>query len=372
MGRAGTQRRTMVVMPLRRRSGLLCFALFCVFAISCGASFAPSSQVEALRVLAVRAEPSYVSPGETVRFEMTAVDALGDEARPIQVVWIGGCINPVGDQYFACYPQLGKILANLGAGAASSELISMQEIAPEMSGRLGGSVFEWQMPDDIVSARPAPDVGPHYGIAYVFFAACAGQLAPAEISTEGSVPAFPLVCLDEEGNHLGADSFVPGYTQVYAFADERRNAVPLVEGIVFDGDELSEAEDDSTEVPTCPVLMVDRLDASQGCGGEPLENRCAKHELKAIIGDVAELNPDGEIGQEASLRETVWVEYFSDGGSFETSLKLVSDARTGYVGEHETAWYAPNEAGIVNIWAVSRDQRGGSSIVHRVVRVLAP
>ncbi len=372
MGRARTQGRTMWVMPFRPRSGLLCFVLFCIFAISCGASFAPSSQVDTLRVLAVRAEPSYVRPGETVRFEMTAVDALGDEARPIQVVWLGGCINPVGDQYFACYAQLGEIFASLGAGTISSEFVSLQEIPPATSGSPGGSEYEWKMPEDIVSSRPAPDVGPHYGIAYVFFAACAGRLAPAEISTEGSVPAFPLVCLDGDGNRLGSDSFVPGYTQVYAFADDRRNAAPPVEGITLDGDELSGAEDDSAEVATCPVLMADRLDASEGCGAEPLEDRCTKHNLKAIVGDVAELNPDGTLGEDVSLRETVWVEYFSDGGSFERSLKLVSDAQTGYVGEHETAWFAPDETGTVNIWAVARDQRGGSSIVHRVVRVVAP
>ena len=125
---------------------------------------------------------------------------------------------------------------------------------------------------------------------------------------------------------------------------------------------------------TAAVLQNAEL-LADGFGGphaEPLEERCTKHDLKAIVGDVAELNPDGELGADGSLRETVWVEYFSDGGFFERSLKLVSDAQTGYVGEHETAWFAPNETGIVNIWAVARDQRGGSSIIHRAVRVVAP
>jgi hypothetical protein len=342
-----------------------------LFAISCGAQFAPASQVDALRILAVRADPSYARAGQTVRFRMTAVDALQDEPRQVQVVWLAGCTNPPGDQYFACYEQLGDIFGKLGAGAVTSDLVSLQEIAPGDSGVPDAVTFEWTLPEDIVSARPVPEVGPHYGIGYLFFAACAGRLAPAELNSEGSVPPFPLVCLDAQGEPLGADSFVPGYTQIYAFADERQNAEPSVEGLTLDDVPLTEGESDIVEVTPCAVPLADRFESQDGCQAEPLDERCTAHPLKALIGDVAEEEPDTALGEGAAVRETVWVEYFVDGGSTSRSLKLVSDAKTGYLGQHQTEWFAPPELGIVRLWAVSRDQRGGSSITRRVVRVVA-
>src|SRR5262249_40406118 len=56
----------------------------------------------------------------------------------------------------------------------------------------------------------------------------AGKIGPVPPSGTGKAGSFPFGCFDPDGNQLGPDSFVPGYTQVYAFEDGRVNANPRV------------------------------------------------------------------------------------------------------------------------------------------------
>jgi hypothetical protein len=86
-----------------------------------------------------------------------------------------------------------------------------------------------------------------------------------------------------------------------------------------------------------------------------------------MVGDVAEneaATPDG-----SALRETVWVDYFADGGSFDEDRRLVSDASAGYQDDHAVEWTPPAEPGLVNVWAVVHDARGGASVVRRQIHV---
>src|SRR6185437_2024111 len=159
-------------------------------------------------------------PGDTVSFEMTYVDTFG--RPPPTVLWVGGCYDPDGDEYYLCYPQLeGGGLGNIAKGA-------------------GLTTFSLTLPEDIITRRPKPTNGdPYYGLAYVFFAACEGTLTTqAPPDSTGAAGAFPFACLDDQGNRLGADSFVAGYTQVYAFADGTTNHNPVVNGINFNGHTL--------------------------------------------------------------------------------------------------------------------------------------
>ena len=69
------------------------------------------------------------------------------------------------------------------------------------------------------------------------------------------------------------------------------------------------------------------------------------------------------------LNEVLWVSYFASGGQFEAGLKLVADASQGVLSDRETLWVPPDEPGIYTIWAVVRDNRGGSTTVTHVVQV---
>lgn len=340
-------------------------------ASGCAAAFTPASQVESLRVLAVSASKPYANPGDEVTFTMTYHDGLAgpdDAQRPVQIVWLGGCFNPPGDQYFACYEQLAELFSSLSTG---------QPPPPEyFAGGIGLDTFTTRIPEDILTSREQPPVGPAYGIAYVFFAACAGQIGPVE-DPGGNAGAFPLGCFDAEGRRLGAESFVPGYTQIYVFGpieDTQGNEIlltnenPEIGGLTLDGEEISE---DFAEIPTvqaCPVPEDERRAA--GCGAQDPSAECTTYEIKGIVDPgVAEPDLSGQTLDGEELSEVVWINYYADQGEFESDIKLVNEATEGYLDDFGVQWIPPSEPGIATLWAVLRDARGGSSVVRRLVRV---
>jgi len=342
---------------------------------SCAAGFRPASEVDSLRVLAVTADRPYAQPDEEVSFAMTVADGLGPSPRDVQVLWLGGCYNPAGDQYFACFEQLAGQLAALGAagpGAPDADW-ALDTLPAEQSGQPDAATFTITVPEDVLEGRDAGPGGTSYAVGFVFFAACAGTLAPGDFasldawSADDATPEFPVRCLGEDGLELGAESFVPGYTQLYVFADGRSNENPTADGMTLDGADMPEGETDLPAVPLCP--RTDEQRRSAGCLADT-GPECPNYRLLAQVGDLAEtdpaaLDPDGN-----PLRELVWVSYFADGGTFTRDIAVISDPTTGYLGgEHEAGWLAPPEPGIVTIWAVVRDSRGGGKVVRRMVRV---
>lgn len=338
---------------------------FVVPAAGCSGAFDPPGKINGLRVLAITADKPYANPGDDVAFDMTYYDGLVDETtaegpRPVQITWLGGCFNPIGDQYYGCYEPLGKIFQQIAAGQLPPGGLVAQGV--------GLDQFTLKIPDDILTDRPQPAVGVRYGIAYLFFAACAGHIEP--VAPEGSSDAgsFPLACFDENGVRLGADSFVPGYTQVYVFDDGRVNANPQITALTLDGTPIPDDLAAAPIVKACPTSEDDRRTA--GCGAEDPFTACQAYKLDTTVpADVAELDPDATDVDGNVLQETVWIDYFADKGDFDTDIKLVNDAVEGPVTDRAVQWIAPAEPGLVTFWAVLRDARGGSSVVTRYVRV---
>jgi hypothetical protein len=335
-----------------RRGVLLAFVALAIVS-SCAPDFDPPSKVAGLRILAA----------------IGRLQGAGVRPRRLQILWVAGCVDPQGDQYFLCFRQLIDLLGPVvqGGKLPPSDLAILTTASPEKDGDAGAHTFSFTVPDDIVSRRPAPDEGPHYGIEYIFFAACAGRLAPAPFAIYGSkVPEFPVRCLDAQGNPQGPESFVPGYTQIYSFADHRRNLSPPIESLMLDGKPLPSEASMAPVVPTCGVGEKERR--QRGCAGPSIGDSCTEHNLNAVVPDAAEVL-EGADEKGGRLREVVWVSYFADRGDVSTSIKLVSDARRGYQPEHDTIWVAPEKPGLISIWAVVRDQRGGQSVKRGFVRV---
>jgi hypothetical protein len=342
---------------------------------SCAPGFEAPSKINTLRILSVTADKPYAAPGDEVTLSMTYHDGAhvpSDPAsapREVQIVWLGGCFDPPGDLFVACFEQLAEVLAPLAAGGLPPEdVVKLEQAAASDSGVPDAHTFTFRLPDDIVTRRPPPPAGPHYGIAYVFFAACAGTIVPVALEAPGGgdTPDFPLECR-AGGETLGSDSFVIGYTQVYAFADLRQNQNPPTDDLHLDGVPLATDPESATVVPLCPATTAERR-APQCGGGDPTEG-CIKHRVDALIGDVAEIDPEALDTDGNVLREVMWVSYFSDGGDLSPGITLVSDSIEGYQAEHHTEWTAPETPGVYQLWAVTRDQRGGSSVVRRYVRV---
>lgn len=360
--------------PRRHRRawlGALALALFGAgpAASGCAPGFDPPSKIQGLRVFAAPADLPYANPGDDVTFELSYEDAPSDTSeggRAIQILWIGGCFNPEGDQYYACYPQFAELLGAMSGGGSPPK------------GLLGvGPTFTLTIPDDIVTRRPPPPEGGggRYGMAYVFFAACAGELRPVAPDSDGKAGSFPIGCFDEAGQRLGAESFVPGYTQVYVFEDGRTNANPTISALTLgrDGESgaapIPEDTEDLPVVERCDVTEETRRTAACNKGEESTKG-CTTYTLKAIVArDVAELDPGATTADGDPMRESVWLDYYADQGDLGSSVKLVSDANGQYIEDHEATWIPPATPGVATIYVAAHDSRGGASVVRRQVRV---
>jgi hypothetical protein len=348
--------------PRRILLALLALSALGAPAISagCASQFSEPSQITSLRVLSVSIDKPYANPGDEVHFKMNYADGLPGGPRPVQILWLGGCFNPPGDAYYACYEPLAKVFGSLAPGS----------MLPE--GLVGtGEEFSLKLPPDLITSRPKPDAPPYYAIAYVFFAVCAGTMQPISTETEARASAFPLGCFDAAGNQLGADSFVPGYTQIYAFEDGRTNNHPVVAGISMDKEPLENNSGDPTALPVvkrCPITEEERR--LSGCDAPDLSASCVQYTIDVMV-DPSVAEPDGDAMtiDDKPLREIVWVNYFTDGGQFSSPIKLISDAVKGYQKTHETFWTPPDTQGEVTLWAIVRDSRGGSTLLERRVLV---
>src|SRR4051812_49342976 len=180
----------------------LVVALSLLTSVGCGANFDPESELKSLRVLGVKKDKPYAQPGDDVNLQLLWHDPKG--RSDVQRMFLGGCINPAGDLYYACFPQYAQ--KALGGTLPT----------PGM-----GDTYGVTLPSDIISGREGSfqPGQPHYGLYIVFFAVCAGTItletaAPAK--TDGSA-GLPIRCLDAAGKPLGSDDFVVGYSSIYSF-----------------------------------------------------------------------------------------------------------------------------------------------------------
>jgi hypothetical protein len=352
-------------------------------ASGCAANFAPPSELGELRVLSVSIDKPYIAPIPaadcaadpekcTIHFDAEVYDGYGvrteGSERQINILWIGGCFDPEGDQYSLCIFPLLEIFKQ--ASTALDDAVAQGKPPAFPPGLpLGwGKSFSMVVPD-IVSARPKPSFGPHYGVGYVFFLACAGKFGLLE-SDASTASNFPIGCFDKDtGEQLGAESFVPGYTQIYSFEDGRVNNNPTVNAVTFDGKPMSDQPADYPKVPPCDVPDADRnLPAS--CSRQDAYVACTPYAIDVDVpDDVAEIDPEAKDENGKQLKEAVWVNYYADAGNFDGDIKLISTATGEIIKKRTVQWIPPTEPGPATIWAVVRDARGGSTTVVRTVNV---
>lgn len=356
------------------RSGTLRAAVALAFSVgapACGPQFKPSSELDSLRVLAVQKDEPYAKPGDTVHLSMLWDDASPKAPRPVQVAWASGCFNPPGNIYYGCFSQLaanggfgGAAGAGGGAGAAGS--------GGAGGGSAGfgfGDTFSLTIPSDIISSRPPPadPNQPPYGLAYVFFAVCAGQLGPAASS---QALTFPIGCYDSQGKALGASDFVAGYTAIYAYQNYQ-NQNPEIDGFEFDGKKTT---------PDCigkACLTAGPLPGGCGTTGIPCvlacpadgASSCPSYAIRPIV-PRSSAEPDSvAIHTGRNLQEQMWIRYYVDRGQVDSSVRLLNDAVRGWNSDYGTTFRAPKKSGPLTIWAVVQDNRGGVNWVRQRVIV---
>lgn len=373
-----------------RARTLLEAGFFCagLGALGCGASFDPPTIVKSVRVLGVQKDQPYARPGDTVNLSLLWYDGTdagsADPPRSVQIQWLGGCLNPPADSYEGCFAQYAAALS--GRGAAAGLVLS--------SG--SGPTFSVTMPTEAPGGAPllhpnADPTLPDYALSYVFFSVCAGQLQPIDD------PKFPLRCVDENGAALGPNDFVLGYTSIYMFdldhaGEPYRNADPVIGGFNFEQKDVTDAAcfgadclgtcelDPTTNLPTGACFnQTEPQDVDckvwpslciSSCSHDGDQQKCPEHEISLTIDpNTFELDQVANEAHGTGYGEQMWIDYYSTRGKFKSPTKLLNDATTGYNNEHFTEFYAPSAPGLVRLWAVVHDNRGGVSWAGTTLKV---
>jgi hypothetical protein len=401
----------------RGSAGSFAPVLVAVAALGCASSYDPASKLKALRVLAVQKDKPYAKPGDTVHLQMLVSDprsreiaeAGGGGTRDLSVAWLNGCKNPPGDSYQLCTPQLIEALT--------------PPIADDVF-RDGTLDFSLTLHPKIISDRapPANPAQPRFGTAFVFFAACAGKLSVRPTANP------PFACVSDSGKTLGADDFVLGYTEIFAY-EELTNQNPIiglngapvfeVDGTAVEPDCIGEAcvalaaeelalrppisgasspdgglmapgvldagldgvdggtRDAGTAPPSNvpPPPSCDKDDTSDptrpadprcfnACTSDD-ENKCPKHTINLVV-DESSAEPDDAAEAIAGRKvlEQMWINYYADQGKLEHDVKLLNDATSGWNPEHAADLLVPKSVGSFHVWAVAHDNRGGAQWVR--------
>jgi len=353
-------------------------------------------------------------PDNVLELTMAWEDARepGERSGPIERRWFAGCNNPVGDGYFACLLNvwLGfRAQKALGAGElADGESFRLAEIGaeeklrfleeavpgvpaealaavlPELDGIAvgAGDRFSLTVPSDLISGHAPPtdpDAAP-YGIGYVFFTLCDGRLDLSE-EWSGDVDVlevltdatrgFPLACYDRDtGEVRDPDHYVAGYSTYYGF-EQYANQNPVIRGLLVDGREVPRehlcigescarsGSDTTIEPDVCDAPDAIRLARCT----ENDEDDCPNIDVMAMLeeSDNAEIDraaTDLEPGG-GSLYEQMWIRYYADAGRFESQVRRLQDAGSGWFADHESRFRLPKQRGPLLLWAVAYDNRGG-------------
>jgi hypothetical protein len=323
---------------LTRGAALLCTAAL----VGCGAELDRVSELNGLRVIAVQKDKPYAEPGDTIAMKMLYVDAVEEAGRPIQIGWLSGCVDPPGDLFQGCF-----------AGGFDPAAASFDQ---------GESLtdFSFTLPADIITRRPPPQDPrqPPYGIAVVFFAACAGTLSFDFSGAAG----FPIRCLDADGRPLLSRDFVAGYSTVYSF-EGFPNQNPLIDGFAFNGKDVPQdlacLGDGCLAPGPDPANLPEELTVEH-CPEDGDPAACDAVPLRPLINpDSAERDEVTAVAYGRNYQEQLWVSYYATDGRLKSDTRLVNDATRGWNSDYGTEFYPPSKLGPVRLFAAVHDNRGG-------------
>ena len=351
-------------------------------AAACGPELESIAQLAHVRIIGVRKSAPYARPGEEVRLSMAWEDGSGEPPRDAQPFFAYWCVNPAGGSFSECLTQ-------------------SPTVTPKFT--VGQNYIDITVPEEALRASPTSPNAPPTGSLYVFYGVCAGTLEVAgfpidpdggfggfggafdglggadaanealsevlaELAEGGEAgDAFLPQCVDEDGEPLGSDDFIVGYSTVLVF-DDLRNEHPEIVGFEVAGEPVAidcanESCDEPFDVPDLDdcVPGVACFDACDLDGAEG----CPEIELRPVIAESsAEKDEYAALAFGEDLGESIWVSYFSDRGRLTADVRLVNDPVVGWNAAYSSAYLAPSEAGPVRIWAAVRDNRGGISYLR--------
>jgi hypothetical protein len=344
---------------------LLGLALGALGALACEPTFTDrNSQVLERRVLAVRTLPAQAKPGQDVKLSALVVEPTGTLSN-FALGWaFCNAAKPIAetnDVSAACLEASGSQFDDLGQGATASGKIpkdACRQFGPDVPQSKAGEA----------AGRPTDPDG------------TGGFYQPVRVIAPNR-PA-PILALAQSGLICG----LPALTGEQLLEYQKRvrsNEHPTLLSVLANGDESTplSVDDGATEPlrlsagqrislratwPACPSVPI----CGDGiCGIDELATECPEDctQPKGCTGAETYIYYDPLTRQLVNRRESMRVAWFAGAGSF-------GDDHTGRR-EDETdtfsdgAWTAPNTPGLVHLWVVLRDSRGGVSWQSYVVDV---
>jgi hypothetical protein len=325
---------------------------------SCSPSdFTSVTVLEGVRILASRASEPRAKPGDSVKVDMLAYDGRLNQTPPMKLFWLPiMCLNPAQDAYFACFAQLagggaadaGAILPLAPPDGGPPNVAALANLlkpgVPLDDALIAGNTVTFTVPQDAIIDRTG--VSPSYGLVILFNIACAGhpEIVPADPNS-GNPQDIPIGCFDDQNNRLGPESYVIGFTRVYAYADSPETnpvitAVDLGNGnqLLIDGGVTT----DSFKVPFCTTK-------DQG--------DCPKNPIGPVV---PPSNPTSK---------QVYADFYATTGTFTSEARLLFDPTVSLKIPNDTNnnFKAPNTVvGLPksnSVFIVVHDNQGGADWV---------
>lgn len=338
---------------------------------SCAPSgFADPTQIESVRILASSADTPYAKPGSQVTVHVLAYDNRASKPEPMTISWLKiPCVDPEDDAYYSCFQQFGQEARDAGVGGALSD----GGVEGGIGGGTGlnpfvtGTSASFPVATDAVTAHP-PQAGANvpYGLVFLFNVACAGQVKITPLDPSNTNPqAVPVGCFDAQGNALGPDDWVLGYTRVYAY-DSLTNANPLISSVDVNGQKLALTQGDGPQIYDAPAC-----DSGAGCLAMSPCTSSDANQCQVKIGPVVpssswEVNPEQTDVNGNPLHEEIWADFYSSVGQVQYSARLLYDPSTGSIGGPDTTdnnFQPPSSPSEGYIWIVVHDNRSGAAWV---------
>lgn len=308
-----------------------------LLALACNDDPYPNkSELDSVRILAVRADLPYARPGETVALEALVVDARRERPEPLRTWWFPvPCIDPPGGRYYDCYPAL-EARYPLGV-----------DLGPQLAA--GTSTSVTIPPDALANVTPVPGrVGDPIVTSWTFLVACAGHVERIARSGRFAENAPPFGCFGADGKQLSPAEGVFGFTRVSVSAT-RRNAIPTLKGIVLRGQPIDPVK--GVSIPRCDRGFL-----------ETLADDCDSLGMATVFDDAdAEVDPENLGADGLPGRETIYSDWYVTIGRFEQERRIERDPFTGRPEIPDVLFEPWQSPGKGTLWAVLHDNRGGTS-----------
>ena len=309
---------------------------------ACGGDFDPGSRLTGLRLLAVRAtkvtasgkvDGTYARPGDRVSIEALWYD--GKKAAPGRAAstWAWTiCVRPNSGTVLGCFQKIG-------ADAARTRTPPPFAIGKEKDS------YDFTIPPDALDGvskevQPGAMVG-------VVVAICPGTL---KLATQVSRNDLPFSCTYDDGTVVSTDDFILGFKRIFLRSVDQ-NQSPILTGVTYDGKVWEEGEDKAMAVPAGCGADENRFDR---CNGD-------QPEIRATLDPRTFETGVDEFG--TVFTEQVIVQYYADEGLFAADVRRAQEPQTKFLLRQGKV--GTDKPGLVHVWIVARDNRGGASWLER-------